>query len=157
MSVLCVCACVCVCISFGGVWAHRPPRTGLGGVSLLSRFFRLCCPEIRRVTLGSGQCPAVFAPETEPPVGTRMPGATLCSRLHCHRDDPSLDDPIPQEFALFLCPTGPLLEELQAFWRESQRQCSRNRAHEVFPHITLCDFFTVSAPPGARGHLSGTV
>ncbi|XP_049641586.1 ubiquitin-associated and SH3 domain-containing protein A [Suncus etruscus] len=62
--------------------------------------------------------------------------------LHCHRDDPSLDDPIPQEFALFLCPTGPLLEELQAFWRESQRQCSRNRAHEVFPHITLCDFFT---------------
>lgn len=75
-----------------------------------------------------------------------MPGTTLCSRLHCHRDDPSLDDPIPQEFALFLCPTGPLLEELQAFWRESQRQCSRNRAHEVFPHITLCDFFTVSAP-----------
>ncbi|XP_008708419.2 ubiquitin-associated and SH3 domain-containing protein A isoform X1 [Ursus americanus] len=62
--------------------------------------------------------------------------------LRCHRDDPSLDDPIPQEYALFLCPTGSLLERLQEFWRESKRQCTRNRAHEVFPHITLCDFFT---------------
>lgn len=67
-------------------------------------------------------------------------------RLRCHRDDPSLDDPIPQEYALFLCPTGSLLERLQEFWRESKRQCTRNRAHEVFPHITLCDFFTVSRP-----------
>nr|XP_019601219.1 PREDICTED: ubiquitin-associated and SH3 domain-containing protein A isoform X1 [Rhinolophus sinicus] len=62
--------------------------------------------------------------------------------LHCHCNDPSLDDPIPQEYALFLCPTGPLLEKLQEFWRESKRQCTKNRAHEVFPHITLCDFFT---------------
>ncbi|XP_036075405.1 ubiquitin-associated and SH3 domain-containing protein A isoform X2 [Rousettus aegyptiacus] len=62
--------------------------------------------------------------------------------LHCHCDDPSLDDPIPQEYALFLCPTGPLLDKLQEFRRESQRQCTRNRAHEVFPHVTLCDFFT---------------
>ncbi|XP_060054792.1 ubiquitin-associated and SH3 domain-containing protein A [Erinaceus europaeus] len=62
--------------------------------------------------------------------------------LHSHQDDPSLDDPIPQEFGLFLCPTGPLLERLLDFWRESRRQCSRNRAHEVFPHVTLCDFFT---------------
>ncbi|CAK6442046.1 unnamed protein product [Pipistrellus nathusii] len=62
--------------------------------------------------------------------------------LRCHCDDPSLDDPIPQEYALFLCPTGSLLEKLQEFWRESRRQCTRNRAHEVFPHITLCDFFT---------------
>ncbi|XP_004696967.1 ubiquitin-associated and SH3 domain-containing protein A isoform X1 [Echinops telfairi] len=62
--------------------------------------------------------------------------------LHCHCNDPSLDDPIPQEYALFLCPTGPLLEKLQEFWRESRRQCTRNKAHEIFPHITLCDFFT---------------
>ncbi|XP_047653168.1 ubiquitin-associated and SH3 domain-containing protein A isoform X4 [Phacochoerus africanus] len=46
------------------------------------------------------------------------------------------------EYALFLCPTGPLLDKLQEFWRESKRQCAKNRAHEVFPHITLCDFFT---------------
>ncbi|XP_031204013.1 ubiquitin-associated and SH3 domain-containing protein A isoform X2 [Mastomys coucha] len=62
--------------------------------------------------------------------------------LHGHCSDPSLDDPIPQEYALFLCPTGPLLEKLQEFWRESRRQCAKNRAHEVFPHVTLCDFFT---------------
>uniref|UniRef100_A0A8C5L1W7 Ubiquitin-associated and SH3 domain-containing protein A n=1 Tax=Jaculus jaculus TaxID=51337 RepID=A0A8C5L1W7_JACJA len=64
------------------------------------------------------------------------------AQLRGHRSDPSLDDPIPQEYALFLCPTGSLLEKLQEFWRESRRQCARNRAHEVFPHVTLCDFFT---------------
>ncbi|XP_023393963.1 ubiquitin-associated and SH3 domain-containing protein A [Pteropus vampyrus] len=69
-------------------------------------------------------------------------GFPVHTALHCHCDDPSLDDPIPQEYALFLCPTGPLLEKLQEFWRESKRQCTKNRAHEVFPHITLCDFFT---------------
>ncbi|NXM03555.1 UBS3A protein, partial [Tyrannus savana] len=62
--------------------------------------------------------------------------------LHSHCNDPSLDDPIPQEYALYLCPTGPLLHRLQEFWKESKRQCGKNRAHEVFPHVTLCDFFT---------------
>ncbi|XP_017939501.1 ubiquitin-associated and SH3 domain-containing protein A [Manacus vitellinus] len=62
--------------------------------------------------------------------------------LHSHCNDPSLDDPIPQEYALYLCPTGRLLGRLQEFWKESKRQCGKNRAHEVFPHITLCDFFT---------------
>ncbi|XP_004842497.1 ubiquitin-associated and SH3 domain-containing protein A isoform X2 [Heterocephalus glaber] len=61
--------------------------------------------------------------------------------LHSHCNDPTLDDPIPQEYGLFLCPTGPLLERLEEFWRESKRQCARNRAHEVFPHVTLCEFF----------------
>ncbi|KAK2089915.1 hypothetical protein P7K49_032581 [Saguinus oedipus] len=70
--------------------------------------------------------------------------------LHGHCNDPSLDDPIPQEYALFLCPTGPLLEKLQEFWRESKRQCAKNRAHEVFPHVTLCDFFTRQNFPGLR-------
>nr|XP_048721735.1 ubiquitin-associated and SH3 domain-containing protein A isoform X2 [Caretta caretta] len=62
--------------------------------------------------------------------------------LHSHCNDPSLDDPIPQEYALYLCPTGPLLDKLQEFWKESKNQCARNKAHEIFPHITLCDFFT---------------
>ncbi|XP_019381019.1 PREDICTED: ubiquitin-associated and SH3 domain-containing protein A [Gavialis gangeticus] len=62
--------------------------------------------------------------------------------LHSHCNDPSLDDPIPQEYALYLCPSGPLHDKLQEFWRESKRQCAKNRAHEIFPHITLCDFFT---------------
>ncbi|NXH12973.1 UBS3A protein, partial [Bucco capensis] len=62
--------------------------------------------------------------------------------LHSHCNDPSLEDPIPQEYALYLCPTGPLHNHLQEFWKESKRQCGKNRAHEIFPHITLCDFFT---------------
>ncbi|KFR08482.1 Ubiquitin-associated and SH3 domain-containing protein A [Opisthocomus hoazin] len=62
--------------------------------------------------------------------------------LHSHCNDPSLDDPIPQEYALYLCPTGRLHNHLQEFWKESKRQCGKNRAHEIFPHITLCDFFT---------------
>ncbi|KFQ13987.1 Ubiquitin-associated and SH3 domain-containing protein A [Leptosomus discolor] len=62
--------------------------------------------------------------------------------LHSHCNDPSLDDPIPQEYALYLCPTGCLHNHLQEFWKESKRQCGKNRAHENFPHITLCDFFT---------------
>ncbi|NWV86115.1 UBS3A protein, partial [Dasyornis broadbenti] len=62
--------------------------------------------------------------------------------LHSHCNDPSLDDPIPQEYALYLCPMGRLHSRLQDFWKESKRQCGKNRAHEVFPHITLCDFFT---------------
>lgn len=64
-------------------------------------------------------------------------------RLHSHCNDPSLDDPIPQEYALYLCPTGHLFNCLQEFRKESKRQCGKNRAHEIFPHITLCDFFTV--------------
>ncbi|XP_043362898.1 ubiquitin-associated and SH3 domain-containing protein A isoform X3 [Dermochelys coriacea] len=46
------------------------------------------------------------------------------------------------EYALYLCPTGPLHDKLQEFWKESKNQCARNKAHEIFPHITLCDFFT---------------
>uniref|UniRef100_A0A8C9FMH3 SH3 domain-containing protein n=1 Tax=Pavo cristatus TaxID=9049 RepID=A0A8C9FMH3_PAVCR len=57
--------------------------------------------------------------------------------LHSHCNDPSLDDPIPQEYALYLCPTGHLYNCLQEFWKESKRQCGKNRAHEIFPHITL--------------------
>uniref|UniRef100_A0A8C3VI27 Ubiquitin associated and SH3 domain containing A n=1 Tax=Catharus ustulatus TaxID=91951 RepID=A0A8C3VI27_CATUS len=45
------------------------------------------------------------------------------------------------EYALYLCPTGRLHSRLQEFWKESKRQCGKNRAHEVFPHVTLCDFF----------------
>ncbi|XP_042314775.1 ubiquitin-associated and SH3 domain-containing protein A [Sceloporus undulatus] len=62
--------------------------------------------------------------------------------LHSHCNDPSLDDPIPQEYALYLCPTGPLNDILMEFWKESKHQCGKNRAHEIFPHITLCEFFT---------------
>ncbi|XP_069059682.1 ubiquitin-associated and SH3 domain-containing protein A [Pleurodeles waltl] len=67
---------------------------------------------------------------------------TQSRELRAHHQDPNLDDPIPQEYALYLCPSGPLATRLQEFWVESERQCSRNRAHESLPHVTLCDFFT---------------
>eukprot|EP00079_Xenopus_tropicalis_P018516 XP_004920396.1 PREDICTED: ubiquitin-associated and SH3 domain-containing protein A-like [Xenopus tropicalis] len=63
--------------------------------------------------------------------------------LKSHDKDPSLDDPIPQEYVLYLVPTGPLAVTLSNFWAESLRLCGRNRAHSCFPHITLCEFFTV--------------
>ena len=87
---------------------------------------------------------AALSTRDGPAVGAPAESGLFSCRLRCHRNDPSLDDPIPQEYALFLCPTGPLLEKLEEFWRDSKRQCAKNRAHEVFPHITLCDFFTVS-------------
>ncbi|CAN2387818.1 A [Pristimantis euphronides] len=62
--------------------------------------------------------------------------------LQEHRHDPSLDDPIPQEYILYLVPTGPLGTSLQEFQAESLGLCGKNRAHGRFPHITLSDFFT---------------
>ncbi|XP_038657220.1 ubiquitin-associated and SH3 domain-containing protein A-like [Scyliorhinus canicula] len=62
--------------------------------------------------------------------------------IFVHRNDPTLDDLIPQEYVLYLCPSGPLWEQIMAFWTKSQQHCGRNPAHEVFPHVTLCHFFT---------------
>ncbi|XP_075703363.1 ubiquitin-associated and SH3 domain-containing protein A [Rhinoderma darwinii] len=69
-----------------------------------------------------------------------VPDAALW--LQEHWRDPSLDDPIPQEYFLYLVPTGPLGTSLQEFQAESLRLCGKNRAHGRFPHITLSDFFT---------------
>ncbi|XP_051870461.1 ubiquitin-associated and SH3 domain-containing protein A-like [Pristis pectinata] len=62
--------------------------------------------------------------------------------IRAHGNDPTRDDPIPQEYVLYLCPSAPLWDQLLVFWAESQKQCGRNRAHELFPHISLCHFFT---------------
>uniref|UniRef100_UPI00398E7460 ubiquitin-associated and SH3 domain-containing protein A-like n=1 Tax=Pristiophorus japonicus TaxID=55135 RepID=UPI00398E7460 len=62
--------------------------------------------------------------------------------IFAHQNDPTLDDLIPQEYVLYLCPSGALWDKLLAFWTESQQRCGRNRAHDVFPHVTLCQFFT---------------
>ncbi|XP_067897428.1 ubiquitin-associated and SH3 domain-containing protein A-like isoform X2 [Heterodontus francisci] len=62
--------------------------------------------------------------------------------VFAHRNDPTLEDLIPQEYVLYLCPSGPLWDKLMAFWTKSQQHCGRNPAHEVFPHVTLCHFFT---------------
>ncbi|KPP62586.1 ubiquitin-associated and SH3 domain-containing protein B-like [Scleropages formosus] len=52
-----------------------------------------------------------------------------------------MDEPLPREFVLYLRPSGPLLHQLSHFWQQSRLACGKNKAHNIFPHITLCQFF----------------
>uniref|UniRef100_UPI00398F4B0C ubiquitin-associated and SH3 domain-containing protein B-like isoform X2 n=1 Tax=Pristiophorus japonicus TaxID=55135 RepID=UPI00398F4B0C len=61
--------------------------------------------------------------------------------LFSHVDDPFLDDPLPREYVLYLRPTGPLANKLFEYWHQSRQVCGKNKAHNIFPHITLCQFF----------------
>ncbi|XP_075046521.1 ubiquitin-associated and SH3 domain-containing protein B isoform X2 [Mixophyes fleayi] len=64
-----------------------------------------------------------------------------CDWLFSHIDDPFLDDPLPREYVLYLRPMGPLAQKLSDFWQQSKQLCGKNKAHNIFPHITLCQFF----------------
>ncbi|KAJ3589122.1 hypothetical protein NHX12_009970 [Muraenolepis orangiensis] len=64
-----------------------------------------------------------------------------CDWLFSHVDDPFLDDPLPREYVLYLRPTGPLLHQLTQYWQQSRLTCGKNKAHNIFPHLTLCQFF----------------
>lgn len=48
---------------------------------------------------------------------------------------------------MYLCPTGPLLEQIDKFYAESLDKFGFNAAHNYLPHVTLCSFF--SAPDDA--------
>lgn len=84
-------------------------------------------------------------------------GSLVSGRLFSHVGDPFLDDPLPREYVLYLRPTGPLAQKLSDFWQQSKQICGKNKAHNIFPHITLCQFFMVShgpSPAPAQGSLA---
>ena len=66
----------------------------------------------------------------------------LC-RLQAHRLDTTLDTESEREYILFLCPTGPFLNEVSKFYEQSYSECGSNSAHNLFPHVTLSSFFKV--------------
>lgn len=81
---------------------------------------------------------------------------SLSCRLFSHVDDPFLDDPLPREFVLYLRPSGPLQNQLSHFWQQSRVTCGKNKAHNIFPHITLCQFFMVSRGGGGPSKPPGS-
>ena len=45
------------------------------------------------------------------------------------------------EFIVYVCPIGPLAEQLAAYFEKSREQIGPNKAHDYMPHCTLTGFF----------------
>jgi len=67
----------------------------------------------------------------------------LILRLLSHVNDATIDVKVARDYILYLCPVGQLQQEFFDFWQKSYQECGWNRAHNYFPHITLCSFFQV--------------
>ena len=59
-------------------------------------------------------------------------------------NDPTLDESVSRDYIIYLCPVGELQIALLHFWKRSLADCGWNRAHNIFPHVTLCSFFKVN-------------
>ncbi|KAJ8401690.1 hypothetical protein AAFF_G00376610 [Aldrovandia affinis] len=137
--------------------------TGLGSVSVRAAGSHLCRGGLNVKQAGVFCCSAGFSvggvQDENPPLplgGSNVRDALIlkalvstggrsvqaaCDWLFSHVDDPFLDDPLPREYVLYLRPSGPLLHQLSHFWQQSRVTCGKNKAHNIFPHVTLCQFF----------------
>lgn len=62
--------------------------------------------------------------------------------LLAHISDPTLNQDLPREYILYVCPTGPLAARLMKLFYET-KDIEWNAAHNYHPHITLTSFFKV--------------
>lgn len=46
-----------------------------------------------------------------------------------------------RKLIVYACPVGPLGDQLNHFFVESEQRCGRNEAHRYMPHCTLTGFF----------------
>lgn len=56
-------------------------------------------------------------------------------------------------YIVYACPTGPLAEQIEAYYAESRDHYGPNKAHDYPPHVTLTGFFQDS-PDALPGYLA---